>query len=267
MRQDVNDFRGRVGADASYPEPEPAPDRRRPAEAALSPERPYRLAHGFEAHRAAMRVVMAGDQPIWHEALAEILHGRFGEVQSIVAMSIEETIQAVKRSEPALVLVDLSVEGVRGKFDVEAIVQAAKSAPVIVIDARLAESQARRALAAGAKGYVTKTSSRELIGAAINLVVAGGVYFPQLSSEPGASDSPADWPKRLTKRQRAVLALIMQGRTNQEIADALAIALPTVKLHVRAILKAAGARSRTQVVLLGLCETPPRPGVAQSRGF
>ena len=65
-------------------------------------------------------------------------------------------------------------------------------------------------------------------------------------------DEPAPWRENLSRRQRDVLGLLLRGRTNQEISDALGIALPTTKYHVQGILRAAGVRSRTELALLRL---------------
>lgn len=106
--------------------------------------------------------------------------------------------------------------------------------------------------------------------AIIRLVMAGGDYFPcfAMAGEQQA-DISAPSIQRLSRRQRQVLSLLLRGRTNKEIAEALGISLATAKLHVRAVLAEAGARNRTEAVLRfgaltatgedSPAATPPRP--------
>jgi len=69
-------------------------------------------------------------------------------------------------------------------------------------------------------------------------------------------DKPAPWRESLSRRQHDVLGLLLRGKTNQEISDALGIALPTTKYHVQGILRTAGVRSRTELALLRLGGAP-----------
>jgi DNA-binding NarL/FixJ family response regulator len=208
---------------------------------------------------APIGVVLIGDQPLWQDALAEILRGRLGRVSIASVASVKGAIDLIEETRPELVILDLAADDGFGEPAIEAIVRAAGSAPVIALDARLNAAQARRTIAAGAKGYVIKTSTGELIAAAVSLVLAGGVYFPHVARESGGRERHRDqdsWRAGLSQRQSEVLGFVMLGKTNQEIAERLGIALPTVKLHVRSILRAAGVRSRTEVVVAGLGATP-----------
>ena len=114
----------------------------------------------------------------------------------------------------------------------------------------------RRALDAGAAGFIPKTEPREVLASALSLVLAGGVYVPREAlgagapppaAGPGGGPTPASLG--LTERQVEVLALIMKGRTNKHICRQLNLAEPTVKNHVTAILRALKVTSRTEAVL------------------
>lgn len=106
---------------------------------------------------------------------------------------------------------------------------------------------ARLAYRAGFAGLIPKTSSPGLVLAALKVVLEGGEYFPcfgdvdhDLGSKGAAAQSP------LTPRQIEVLHALGQGLTNKEISRKLGMSLASVKLDVRAILSAAGAKNRTE---------------------
>lgn len=196
-----------------------------------------------------MRILLVEEQPLFQEVLTALLTTRFGQVEVNSVASVEPAIENLRSARADLVLVDFSSGDVCGRPGFEGIVQSALPGQVIALDARIIGSHARRAKAAGAKGYIPKTFTRDLIDAAIGLVTAGGEYFPQVDASTQSAHEGAR--AALSPRQAEVLDLMLNGSTNAEIAQALGISVATVKLHVHAILKATGARNRTEVVLIG----------------
>jgi len=102
------------------------------------------------------------------------------------------------------------------------------------------------ALEAGARGYIPKSSKREVICAALRIVAAGSIYVPPqaISAQPGAA-APAQ-ETALTERQLDVLRLMTRGFANKEIAAQLSIAKDTVKQHAKAVYAALGVGNRSQ---------------------
>ena len=194
-----------------------------------------------------MKTLLTIEQPLCREAMAGLVTGLFGACEVVQTRSLDEGLEALAKGGISLVIAALCAEGVSDGGLVR-LVEAA-GAPVIVLDVRHDAGAAHRAAAAGARGYLPLTESRDLISAAIGVVVAGGTYFPQ-EPQRNAPPQPSSASRRLSPRQVQVLEQLLQGRTNREIADALGIALPTVKLHVHAILSVTGARNRTEAVLL-----------------
>jgi DNA-binding NarL/FixJ family response regulator len=117
------------------------------------------------------------------------------------------------------------------------------------------------ALDAGVHGYVPKTLSPIQLTAALRLIMDGLIYVPPLvAAIPSASEGmqvlkavPAKQPPvdNLTPRQREVLHLLMQGKSNKEIAQALNLGEGTIKVHMAALFRAFGARSRAAVAAAG----------------
>lgn len=194
-----------------------------------------------------MQILLITEQPLYEEALSDILRRRFTDAAIRCAPTFDVALTATVEDAPSMILASLSVGGLDER-GLARLIEAAPDAAVIALDMRLDPAVARRVVASGARGYIPMTYTRELIDAAIGVVSAGGAYFPQARAETIPFPRPS--ARRLSKRQMEVLGLLLLGRTNQEIADALGISLPTVKLHVHAILNATGARNRTEAALL-----------------
>ena len=121
--------------------------------------------------------------------------------------------------------------------------------PLVVLSGTLDRSSILRALDEGAVGYIPKTSTAEVMVAALKLIAAGGTYVPpEALDEPAARRAQGAEPE-LTQRQKDVLRLILKGYNNERIASELAIAPNTVKQHAHAIFTALGVSSRAEAVI------------------
>lgn len=102
----------------------------------------------------------------------------------------------------------------------------------------------RTAVDAGARAFLGKSTPHEVIVAALRMVLSGGMYIPNGNDAVAPRISA-----RLTPRQRQVLRLLGQGKSNKEIGQTLGLTEGTVKLHVSAVLRALNVSNRTQAVL------------------
>lgn len=162
-----------------------------------------------------------------------------------------------------MVLLDLLMPGSSG-LDGIGQVRTATNAPVAIISADEEPQTAIGALSRGAAGFLPKSLSEDIMRAAISLILAGGVYVPpQVAQSPHgrasstAAPTPASTARAprattggdsLTPRQREVLALVIEGMSNREIAERLDLAEATVKVHITAILRAYGVNSRAKAI-------------------
>jgi DNA-binding NarL/FixJ family response regulator len=141
---------------------------------------------------------------------------------------------------------------------IEAVRDVLADTPVVVIAENGNPQRARQILSTGARGFLPASLSLKVLMGAFDLVLAGGVYVPSslieaASARSGAengSERPAEPWSELTRRQRDVLALISQGKSNKLIADALSMSESTVKAHVKQIIKRLHVSNRTQAALL-----------------
>jgi len=138
--------------------------------------------------------------------------------------------------------------------DLAVLSEAAPETPILVTaDCDDAEG-ARAILRSGARGFLPTSLGFKVLMGALERMRAGGTYVPLVLSEP-ASSVPAErmretpW-RELTRRQRDVLALISEGKSNKLIADALTMTESTVKAHVKQIIKRLHVANRTQAALL-----------------
>ena len=118
--------------------------------------------------------------------------------------------------------------------------------PIIVVSAARDPAVARRTHDLGAAAYVDKSASLEVIAATVRAVLDGEILAPPPAE---AGDTIAQRAAQLTPQQWRVLALMVQGDQNKQIAYRLGVGEATVKAHVTVILRKLGVRSRTQAVI------------------
>lgn len=172
---------------------------------------------------------------------------------------IEAIAAAISHPDLALALVDLHMPGKEGLTGLAELLRANPSLPVMVLSASGSVEDMRAALRLGALGYVTKNESVAVLLGAVRLVLDGGIYVPpalvNLSADTHAAHEPL-----LTERQLEVLRLIVEGKSNKEIARKLHLAHATVKVHLAAIYRALTVENRTQAAIaaerLGLHRAP-----------
>jgi DNA-binding NarL/FixJ family response regulator len=186
-----------------------------------------------------VKIAIVDDHPVVREGLAAALGNRGFAIAGAYG-SAEELLAS--RVEAEVVLLDLELPGMSG---VEAAARIA--APVLVLTAYANDEQIDAVLRAGARGYLLKGAALEEIERALRAVATGETYLdPRVASRIVAlSRAP-----RLSTREREVLRLIADGRSNKEIASALRIAERTVKFHVTAIFNKLGAENRAQAVTI-----------------
>jgi len=166
-----------------------------------------------------------------------------------------ESLAATLESHPDmdLVLLDLSMPGVRGFSGLLYLRAERPGLPVIVVSANEDRAVMRHCLEFGAAAYVPKSLDVESMRGAIRAVLDGGRWTPpDLDTKAGGNGASA-LVKRLsslTPQQVRVLMMLSQGLLNKQIAYELSVSEATVKAHVSAILQKLGVESRTQAVIL-----------------
>ncbi|PKU26254.1 response regulator [Telmatospirillum siberiense] len=217
-----------------------------------------------------MKILIADDHELFRDGLRHVLTQLDGTVSIVEACDYPQAITlAETESDVGIVLLDLGMPGMPWSEGLQNLRKTLPSdVPIIVLSASDDRRHVLQAVNLGAAGFIPKTSSSRVMLSALKLVLSGGVYLPpalldqssdNALSEPIGNAGQENNASFLTPRQREVLTLLGQGKSNKEIARVLQLAEGTVKLHVTAILKALNVNNRTRAVVaasqLGLTKT------------
>jgi len=204
-----------------------------------------------------MKILLVDAFPMVRAAVTRLIEQHFAGAQVQGVDTDAAARAALAHSLPDLLLLDLRLDG--GAELLRQIHREHVTLPIVVISGTERSEDALHALGAGASGYVPERSDLSTLVQALHLVLEGGTYVPTLaplvaglpSGSAAATAMPADWPELpLTPRQKHVLHLLTQGLSNKLIAREMGVSVETVKDHVTSVLRALGANSRTQAVLI-----------------
>lgn len=201
-----------------------------------------------------IRVVVVDDHTVFREGLRALL-SRVPEIEVVgEAATTDEAVEIVAGLLPDVVLMDLHLPGDGGIAATSAITQAGTAGAVLVLTMNSGSSHVRRALHAGARGYLLKDAQPEGIIRAIRSVHGGQLVFDQgvagLILEAAAEPRSERAFPTLTQREFEVLERIARGLRNDAIAARLGISVKTVQNTVSGIFLKLGARDRAHAVSL-----------------
>ena len=209
-----------------------------------------------------MKVLLVDDHALIREALRSVFADVRPQAEVFDAAGRAQALeQAELHSDLALIVLDLALPDGNGLDLLMELRSRFPSADVVVLSASNEPGIVAKALRLGAQGFIPKSAPYAVMIAAFQLVLAGGIYVPAeilaavRDAVPGdllavlPPDNGQDLGNlALTERQREVLALLVQGKSNKLICRELQIAEPTVKNHITAILKALKVSSRTEAI-------------------
>jgi len=200
------------------------------------------------------RFVITDDHPLFRGALREALSGLFADASISEAGTFDDAAALLEQAgDVDLVLLDLSMPGVRGFSGLMYLRAQYPSVPVVVVSANDDPAVIRRCMEFGASGFIPKTLGVEAMREAIARVLEGGIWTPpDVDLSPRTDAETADLMARLltlTPQQTRVLMMLSEGLLNKQIAYNLSVSEATVKAHVSAILQKLGVESRTQAVI------------------
>lgn len=197
------------------------------------------------SHEGKIRVLVADDHFIVRSGLAAVIDCEPDMVVVAQAADGAQAVEFFERFHPDVALLDLRMPVLGGNEAIESIRRHRPDARILVLTAYSGDEDIHRALEAGAKGYVLKSSTGEGLIPAIRSVAAGGQWIPRDVATRLAMRKSFE---PLSSREIEVLRLIAKGRANKEIARELAISENTVKDHMKNILSKLHVAARTEAV-------------------
>ena len=230
-----------------------------------------------------MRVLLVDDHALFRDGLHILLKNGDAFDEVLEQSTGAGAIQFVDEDDNIdVVLLDYQLDDMDGLNVLEQIKKSSPEIPVIILSAHEDADLIQTTLQKGASGFITKTSTSDVMISAINLVVSGGIYIPpamlikketslqkqesrfvnEMTAAPGHIHShtadirsnlapvPKDHEYPITERQMDVLQEMGKGLSNKEIARELNMSPSTVKVHVAAILKTFEAKNRTIAVAI-----------------
>jgi two-component system, NarL family, response regulator NreC len=204
-----------------------------------------------------IRILLADDHTIVRDGLRSLLEKQPDMTVSGEAADGREAVNFAEENSPDVVVMDIAMPNMNGIEATRRIVATRPATGVVILSMHQDESYVLRSLKAGARGYLLKDSLRSDVVEAIRLVAQGRSFLTRKVSRLMQEDYIRQMERRgvedsydlLTDREREILQLIAEGRTNKEVANVLNIGLTTVETHRTHILQKLGLHSVPELIL------------------
>jgi two-component system, NarL family, response regulator LiaR len=205
---------------------------------------------------SAVRILIAEDDPVMQLGLSELFEEN-AQLEIIAQVADgDAAIESALRLNPDLILMDIGLPKLDGITATQKIKRARPEIRIVMLTSHTAEREMIAALASGADAYCVKGTSLEQLLLAIACAQEGATYLdPQIARQLVNSLKPSV-PQvntaQLSSRELEVLKLLVEGKSNPEIAELLYISLSTAKAHVRSIMNKFAVDDRVQAAVIAL---------------
>lgn len=202
------------------------------------------------------KILIADDHPLFREALQQAITNHFGKLQMPNCGSFSGLQKRIlDHDDTDLIMLDLHMPGAVGFSTLHYLGITHPEIPVAIISANEEPEVVSRAIKYGASGFIPKSMSIEKIIHAIESILDGEIWMPEtISAElQTLADENDEFLERLsilTPKQFRVLMMLVEGRTNSEIADESFVTIATVKAHLSEIFKKLEVSNRTQAAMI-----------------
>lgn len=204
-----------------------------------------------------IRVLLVEDHPMYRAGLAASL-ALDEEIEVVAAVdSAAVAVALAAEGAPDVVVLDIGLPDAEGTTAIAGLREVSPASRVLMLTSYDDDAHILHALREGARGYVVKSADADEICRAVHSVAAGEGHFSagvadrinEHVASGGRSSEPAPFPG-LTRREREILQLMAQGRSNTFIADHLVLSLKTVRNHVSNIMGKLGVGTRAEAIVV-----------------
>ena len=198
-----------------------------------------------------MKILVIDDHALFREGLVQLLTWLDDDVELIQAESFEAGLErACACADFDLVLIDINLPGLSGLEGLQVFRRRFPDYPVVVLTGSDSGESMRESFSLGAQGYIHKSASADAMLDALRKVLAGEIGLCPPPTAGLSTLAPQTPPRLLTPRQSEVLALLCTGRSDKEISSELALSDNAVRVHLAAIFRMLGAKTRAQAAML-----------------
>jgi len=208
---------------------------------------------------ATETALIVDDDEFFRMALRTVLEGALGFSNVLEAENFGQATSLLSEKKIDLAVFDLMMPGMAGPSSLKAVRNRFPDLCLVMATTSNRRGDILLALQAGVNGYIAKSMGLKELASALKQIIGGSVYVPASITSPGftgsadeiaATAAPNPAPP-LTPRQKDVLTLIVKGKSNKEIARGLGLGEGTVKVHMAALFRVLGVRSRSAAAARG----------------
>ena len=208
---------------------------------------------------AEVHIWIIEDNPFFRDTVCELVERRPGMRCTLAAGSCEEALEALRRGHvPRVVLMDLGLPGMSGIDGIARIRAVAPAVPIVVLTVHEDDENVFEALCAGASGYLLKPASGEKILEAVDTALRGGApmnaFIARNVLRMFTQHARPRGDYGLSDREREILHLLLEERSQKQIAQALGLSPHTVDTHLRNIYAKLHVHSRSGAVAKAIQE-------------
>ena len=201
---------------------------------------------------APVRVLIVSDQPVTRIGLKTILNGgKFIQIVGEISSDVQ-VVEQVNKLRPDVTLFDCYLTFAKEQSLIEKIIRSKLRTNMMALSPFVDQSQLKAMIAAGLKGCLLKTEDPVYILNSIKEIAKGATILSPELAEMSSSKKSTSPKERLTTREREVVALLVKGYRNRQIAETLSIEERTVRFHLGKTFKKLGVKNRTQAVMVAL---------------
>lgn len=203
----------------------------------------------------SVRILVADDHEIVRRGVCSLLASQPGWTVVGEAVTGRDAVKKAEKLKPDIVILDISMPELNGLEATRQILKAVPQAEVLILTIHDSEQVARQVLSAGARGYVLKSDAARNLVTAIDTLCQHKPYFTSavsemvfrdfLKSSRSEEQSAAD---RLTQREREIVQLLAEGKSNKEVASILGISVKTAETHRRNVLSKLNLHSISDLI-------------------